>query len=138
MGEGGSHVVDAETPYEQLGELGGALEHGMRDAEQLRVQLTDDADARRRRGDDRVEPGERVDEPPRQHRGVGLIAGVEMHLAAAGLLRRELNLVAEPLEDPARRADRIREHRVGDAGREQRYPHVRAAVTRSLDIGSPV
>jgi hypothetical protein len=46
-----------------------------------------------------------------------------VHLPAAGLLDRELDLVAEALEDLDRRLPRLREERVVEAGYEERYAH---------------
>jgi hypothetical protein len=46
-----------------------------------------------------------------------------VHLAAARLLERELDLVPQPLQQPDDRSSRGREQGVAEAGDEQRQPH---------------
>ena len=67
-----------------------------RQAGDERVIATDHRRARARRRDDGVIAGERVDEPLDERDARVLVARVEVHLAAAGLLGRELDVVAEP------------------------------------------
>ncbi len=62
-----------------------------------------------------------------------LVAAVDVHLPAARLRGGEDDLVAEPFEDGDRCASRFREHRVGDAGDEQRDPHASGSFVRALD-----
>ncbi len=62
------------------------------------VVLADHRGTGGRRAHDDVEPGEGSGEPPRQRQALPPVAGVEMHLTAAGLPVRKLHLMAEPLE----------------------------------------
>jgi hypothetical protein len=48
-----------------------------------------------------------------------------MHLTAAGLLEREVDLDPDALEDGHRGAPRLGEERVVEAGDEERRPHRR-------------
>ena len=64
------------------------------------------------------------------------IAGVDVHLAAAGLGLRDDDLVAEALEQSHGRATHRREHRVDEAGDEQRDAHA-GSVARRVRSGSP-
>src|SRR5438034_8417220 len=62
-----------------------------------------DADHRRARAgrrDDHVVAGERVDEPFDERNARLLVAGVEVHLAAARLFRRELDVMTEAAHQP--------------------------------------
>src|SRR5829696_2747512 len=52
-----------------------------------------------------------------------LVSGVDMHLAAAGLLGREFNDLAQPLQHPNRRLSHLGKHGIGEAGDEQRGFH---------------
>ena len=64
------------------------------------VELANHTDARTgRRDDDGLVRGEYLDEAPYQWYGLPLVAGVEVHLAAGGLLPRELDLVPEALSN---------------------------------------
>ena len=85
-----------------------------------RVVVADHRRARAGRRDDRVVAGERVDEPLDERDAGLLVAGVEVHLAAARLLRRELDLVAEPAQQPDDRLADLGEQQVVVAGDEQR------------------
>ena len=58
-----------------------------------------------------------------QWQRLALVAGVDVHLPAAGLLRREDHLVTQPLQQRHRRLAHLREQRVAKAGHEQRDPH---------------
>ena len=73
----------------------------------------------------------------RESHGVVLVAAVDVHLPATRLRGREDHLVSQPLEHGDRRASRLREHRVGDAGDEQRDPHASGSFVRALDRRSP-
>ncbi len=53
----------------------------------------------------------------------GRVAGVGVHLPAAGLLERHRHVVPEPRQQPVRRPAHVGEQRVGQAGDEQRDPH---------------
>ena len=78
---------------------------------------------RARRGDDGIEPREDVGEPTDQRDASILVAGVEMELAAAGLLGRELDVVAEPAEQADNGLADLGKQRVVVAGDEERDPH---------------
>ena len=66
---------------------------------QHRVVLAHHGGAGRRRGDDRLIAGEGSREAAGHRHRLAPVAGVEVHLPAAGLARREVDLVPEPLED---------------------------------------
>jgi hypothetical protein len=93
----------------------------------------DHRDARAGRADDgvRARLAERAHEPPDQRDRLAAVAGVRVHLAAAGLLAREDDLVPEPLEHGDGRLPGLREERVVQAGDEERDPHQREYVTAS-------
>ena len=61
-----------------------------------------------------------VDEVADDGDGFAEVAGVPMHLSAAGLLGAELDLVAEPLEDADYRLAGVWEEGVVVAGDEER------------------
>ena len=86
----------------------------------LRIMLADHRDAGRRRDADDFGAVEDASEMLHQRPRVAGVAGVVMHLPAAGLLPPELDLVAEPLEHGDDRLSRFREQRVVVAGDEQR------------------
>ena len=65
-----------------------------------------------------------LDEPPHQRDRLALVAGVGVHLAAAGLLHREVDLVAEPLEQP--------HHRASGLGKSVSLKQVMNSATRML------
>ncbi len=95
------------------------------------VVVADHRRARPRRRDDGVVAGEDVDEPLDQRDAGVLVARVEMHLAAARLLGRELDLVTESPQHADHRLPDLREEQVVVAGDEQRDPHpVRIPVGR--------
>src|SRR3712207_7378338 len=52
----------------------------------------------RSRRDDRVVGSEDLSEPLHERQRLALVAGVDVHLATAGLRRRELDGVAQPLQ----------------------------------------
>jgi hypothetical protein len=74
-------------------------------------------------GDDGLVRREDLDEAPYQGYRLALVAGVEVHLAAAGLGEGKLDLVPEPLEHLDGRPAGLGEERVVEAGYEQRYSH---------------
>ena len=104
-------VVDAELTDEELRQLEYVVGS---------VRLAQRAHARRRRRDDELVPGERLEQPARKPRGFGRIAAVQMHLAATRLLRREDDLVPEPLEHRDRGAGGLGRERVGETRYEER------------------
>ncbi len=66
---------------------------------------------------------EDLDEPADQRDRLALKAGVVVHLAAAGLVHRELDRVPEPLEQADHGPAGLGEDRVVEAGDEQGNPH---------------
>jgi hypothetical protein len=88
---------------------------------EARVAVADHRGARPGRGDDGVVLAEHAHEPTGQRHGLQLIAGVRVHLTAAGLLLREHDLVPEPLEQPHNCLPGLREERVVEACDEERY-----------------
>ena len=85
--------------------------------------VADHRGARGGRRDDDVEAGERVGEAADERDARRLVAAVEVHLAAARLRLRELDLVAEVPEQPDRRLPDLREEQVVEAGDEQPDAH---------------
>ena len=88
-----------------------------------RVELTHRPDAGRRRSHDDLGVGEDADEAPRKLPGLAPVAGVEVQLPAAGLLRPELDGMAEPLEQAHDRLPASGADGVGQARDEQRDLH---------------
>ena len=86
---------------------------------ELGIGLADSADAGSRRRYDHLHVLEDTHEAPRQAQSFRSIAGVEVHLSAAGLSAAELDLVTKPLEQPDRRYPRGRAERIGQAGDEE-------------------
>src|SRR5581483_3288889 len=90
---------------------------------QRRVVLVHHRRAGRGRGDDRLVVAERADERTRHRQRVVAVAGVEVHLAAAGLPLGELDLVSEALQHGDDGLAGVREQRVGQACDEQPDAH---------------
>src|SRR5581483_10440152 len=116
-------VLDSERVDEELGQL--------EDARAERRRLAHEADARRRGRDDDVVVAEHRFEAARERGRLVLVAAVRVHLAAAGLLERELDLVAEALEELDDRAAGGGKERVVEAGEEERDPHAAARPPRT-------
>ncbi len=85
--------------------------------------------------DDGLVGREDLDEAPDQRDRLPLVAGVEVHLAAAGLLPRELDLVPEALEQLDRGPPGLGKKGVVEAGDKQRYAH---AATPSPESTGPL
>ena len=106
--EGRADVGDAQLVHEELRELEGpAGEVGGRGRvrrvlEEFRVELLDHRHARTGGADDHLGAAEDLQGADRAAAGDVPLAGVEGGLAAARLLRAELDLVAEPLQHPDR------------------------------------
>src|SRR5439155_8336645 len=124
LAELGADVLDAQHVDEELGQLLDArrdLADGALQARVAglggddRVMAADHRGARRRGRDHGVEPGERRGEPLDERNAGVAIAGVEMHLAAAGLLLRKGDIDAEPTEQPDRRPPDLRIQQVVEA-----------------------
>ena len=90
-----------------------------------RVVEADHRGARRGGRDDPVVRLELRDEPADDAAAPGRVAGVEVHLAAARLVGRELDGHPEPLEHPDGRLSDLREEQVVEAGDEQGDPRGR-------------
>src|SRR5581483_3003922 len=121
--EGCADVLHAEPVDEELRQL----EH----ARAERRRLAHEADARRRGRDDDVGAAEDRLEAARERGGLALVAAVSVHLAAARLLDRELDLVSEALEELDDRASGGGKERVVEAGEEERDPHAAARPPRT-------
>ena len=126
------HVLNTEHVGEQLGQLVGAGGHRFGAARERlvsvpprdhRVLVPDGADTRSGRGDDHVAVLEDVRVPADQRQRVALVAGIDVHLAAARLRLGKLDPVAEPLQQRDRGPAHPGEQGVGQAGHEQRDPH---------------
>ena len=116
MREGRADVLDAELRDEELRELEDARS-------KHRTGLADHPDARRRGRHHGLEGLEDPFEPRRELLRLVPVAAVRVQLAAAGLLFRELDLVAEPLEHAHDGLRRLRKERVAEAGDEEADPH---------------
>jgi hypothetical protein len=112
------HVLHAEPIDQKLGQL----EHRWALAGSELLTQHAGAGCRRRHND--LGAVEDAGEAPRQRHALARIAGVHVHLPAAGLLEREVHLAAQPLEQAHRRAARLREERVVEAGDEEADAHV--------------
>ena len=118
-------LAQLEDPRRELLDL--ALENGVALGER-RVVLAHGAHARGGGSHDDLGAGEHAHEPARQRPGLVPVAGVQVQLAAAGLLAPELDLVAEPLEHPHGGRAGLRRDRVGQARDEERDPHRRSII----------
>src|SRR4029453_1196639 len=83
---------------------------------------------------DRVVGGKDLGEPLDQWQRLLLIAGVDMHLATAGLLGREFDGLTQPLQHPYRRLSDLREQGVGEAGDEQCSSHRHPIESASTNL----
>ena len=90
---------------------------------EARIALADHPHTRAGRADHRLRVVEDLDEPAHERRGLTRVAGVEVHLTAAGLLLREVHLVAEALEQVDGRSPGLRVERVRQAGDEDGGAH---------------
>ena len=130
----GADVAHVEHVDEELREFVGARCDRLGAARQVlvagaardhRVLVAHRPDARPRRGDGIVAAGvlEHLDVVADEVGGLDEVAGVDVHLAAAGLLRREDHLVTEALEQRHGGDGGLRKHRVRKTGGEQGYAH---------------
>jgi len=86
----------------------------------------------------RLGVAEHVHEAPHEGQGLALVAGVVVHLAAAGLRLGELDPVPEPLQHGDGRLSGFGEERVVEAGDEERHAHgtLQANPCASMDLGA--
>ena len=89
------------------------------------VALAHHRRARPARRDDRLGVAEHAHEAPHEPDRLVPVARVGVHLPAAGLLEREVDLHADALEHRHRGPPGLREQRVVEAGDEERRPHRR-------------
>src|SRR3712207_3038713 len=104
---GGADVCNLELPDQELGELEDLGGEGLdppcefpipRELGGHGVELAYHADAGVGGGDDGLVRQEDLDEAPHEGYRLALVAGVEVHLPAAGLGEGKLDFVPEPLE----------------------------------------
>ncbi len=114
-----SSYVFAATAAARRGQRVVAVRPGHR-----RVLVPDRPDARPGRRHHHLVRLERLDVPAHQRQRLVRVAGVDVHLPAAGLPGREHDLVPEPLQQLDRGPPGGRGHGVDQAGQEQRDPHV--------------
>ena len=88
-----------------------------------RIQLAHHAHAGAGGRDDGVVTAEDLDEAPHQRDGLALVAGVEVHLAAARLREGKVHLHPETFEDLDGRPARLGEERIVEAGYKERHAH---------------
>ena len=144
----GADVGDPEHVDQELRQLEGARGHlpgGRRQpgvaglGGQPGVLVADRPGARPARGHHRVVAGEGGDVPAHQRHRLREVAGVDVHLPAAGLGPRHLDGAAEPLQQPHRRLADVREQPVHQTGHEQGDTHARpstALLIRPLPRGT--
>ena len=135
MREGCPDVLDAEAPDEKLAQLDDPRDERcdlplpLRLAlDERRIEIADGADARGRGCDDQLGIAENPDEPLGEGGRLGAVAGVQVHLPAAGLLAPELDLVTQPLEHLDDGLAGLRRERVGQTGDEERDPQRRPII----------
>ena len=125
----GTNVFEVEAVGEELGELkdtrqelgDGGFEVGVAYVTRhLGIVITHHGDAGGRGDDDGFGVRELVDEALQEGHGLGLVAGVVVHLAAAGLAWGEVYGVPEALEDTHDGLAGAGEERVVVAGDEER------------------
>jgi hypothetical protein len=123
MREPGADVLDAEPADQELGELDNpGAELGKRGIEPG-VFVAHGGHAGRRRANDDLRAREDLREAAREHKRLGPVPSVEMHLAAARLRLREVDLVPEPLEQTDDRDSSLRTERVVQARDEECDTH---------------
>jgi L-rhamnose isomerase/sugar isomerase len=130
VGVGGADIVEPEPVDEKLAQLEHtrserldlALQRGV-PISQGRVEVAHGADARCRGSHDDVRVGENANEPAGERACFIPVSGIEVHLPAAGLSVRKLDLVTESLEQPNRRDAGLGHEGVRKAGDEERYAH---------------
>ncbi len=88
-----ANIVDREHVHEELGQL--VERRGV-----VTELLANHPGTGCGRGHDRLVPGEHARQPARKRHALVGVAAVQVHLAAAGLLLGELDLVPEPLQEP--------------------------------------
>jgi hypothetical protein len=123
--EGGTAVGDVEAVNEEFGEFEDAGQEGLDLAEEDGVVLvagdefvvfTHHGDAGSRGDADELFVFEELDEAADERDGLAVVAGVVVHLAAAGLLEGEGDGVAKALQDTRAGDAGLREERVVIAG----------------------
>src|SRR5918995_4129031 len=129
----GPNVGDAEPSDQELGELEDPWAELLDLLREMRVfgqvgghgiQLAYHAHAGARRCDDGVVPVEDLDEAPHQRDGLALVAGVEVHLAAARLGEGKVHLHPEAFQDLHGGPARLREERIVEASYKERHAHL--------------
>ena len=83
---------------------------------------------------------ELVNKALQEGRRLRLVASIVVHLAAAGLARRELDRMTKPLEDAHDRFSRLRKQRVviaGDEKRDSQGSPLRPVTENSIEILFP-
>ena len=112
--------VDRADPLEQkLRELLRPAGHPAIVCHELRHVRSDVRRAGAGRRDDRLVAVEDLHESPGQRPRLVQMAGVEVHLPAAGLLARELELETGAVEDACGRTPDLRRERVSETGDEE-------------------
>src|SRR5688500_11910422 len=103
------------------------------------IQLAHHAHAGTGGRDDGVVPVEDLDEALHEGYRLALVAGVEVHLAAARLREGKVHHHPETLEDLDGGPTRLGEERVVEAGYKERHPHryTPSSVSRSHMIDHP-
>jgi L-rhamnose isomerase / sugar isomerase len=127
---GGADVVEPEPLDEKLAQLEHtgsqrldlAFQRGV-PIGQRRVEVAHGPDARRRGSNDDFRIVKHANEPAGERACFIAVARIEVHLPAAGLSARKLDVVAESLEELNRRDAGLGHERVREAGDEERYAH---------------
>jgi hypothetical protein len=141
--EGGADVFDVETVDEQFRELKDAGEQGLYVGEEGRVVfrfshhdvvLAHHGDAGGGGDADGFGVAEDIDEATDERDGLAVVAGVVVHLAAAGLGEGEVDGVAEALQEARDGDARLWEQGVVVAGDEESDAQERSSEVGLVDV----
>src|SRR5207248_3017945 len=89
----------------------------------FRVEIAHHADTRRRGSDDDFGSPKDLDEVTDEWNSLALIAGVEVHLPAAGLGLRKVHRMAQTLQQQRSGDTHVGKQRIVEAGNEERNLH---------------
>ena len=126
----GTDILDVQPSDEELAQLQHARYKRFDIARERRVavgehriEVAHGADARGGWRDDDICVRENTDEPASELPRLLPVPGVEMHLPAAGLRGRKLDVMTESLEEPHYRDAGLRHKRVGQTGDKESHTH---------------
>lgn len=132
VGEAGADILNFENVGQEFAELEDAGEKSGELLAQIPVSeffeeagilLADHGDTGRGGDHNAFRVSIKLNESPGLRVCFTTKAGIGVHLAAASLRREEIEIDAQPLEQPHRRTSRLRKQRVVIAGDEERGAH---------------